>query len=108
MAEQCGDTPEHGSHDFGDIVEVPVEERVARQSCVEYKWRVLIDDITYLARPHQPLASNSEVRSSPSFVVYLASINAGGFPQIFNLPPLKRNSCLCLFMNKASNKQYFR
>ncbi len=47
---------------------------------------------TYLARPHHPEASNNELRSSPSLVLYLASINCGSAPQIFNLPPVALNS----------------
>ena len=45
-----------------------------------------------------PLTSSSDSRSSlPSLVVYLARMKAGSLPHTFCLPPVARNSTLCLF-----------
>jgi hypothetical protein len=62
------------------------------------------DLVAYLATPHHPLASSSDVRSSPSFVVYFASTNRGSLPQIFSFPPLSLNSCLCLMFHNVFRK----
>jgi hypothetical protein len=57
---------------------------------------------TYLASPHQPEQSSSEVRCWPSPVVYSAVMYCGSWPQIFVLPLDRRNSWRCLRSSHSS------